>query len=45
MEVVRYDGATVVCIHDGAPCNGCLTPEDDWPEVWKIEWALAVEDE
>ena len=40
MEVTRYDGTTVICIHSGAPCNGCTVPENDWPEVWKSEWTL-----
>ena len=44
MEVTRYDGTTVICIHSGAPCNGCTVPENDWPEVWKSEWTLVEEE-
>lgn len=44
MEVTRHDGTTVVCIHNGAPCNGCLTPESEWPELWKWEWFVVEEE-
>lgn len=37
------DGRVVVCPHDGAPCNGCRTPREDWPEVWQPGFLRPIE--
>ncbi|OEJ24310.1 hypothetical protein AS594_07205 [Streptomyces agglomeratus] len=44
-NVLRFsDGRTVVCHHDGAPCNGCRTPREDWPAVWEPGFFRLVEE-
>ncbi|MFF9268595.1 hypothetical protein [Streptomyces rochei] len=41
VNVLKFsDGRVVVCSHDGAPCPGCQTPKEDWPESWRRGWQL-----
>lgn len=45
-NVLKFsDGRVVVCSHDGAPCNGCRVPREDWPAVWQPGFWRPVKEE
>jgi hypothetical protein len=43
-RLIFSDGRVVICTHDGAPCNGCRTPRENWPKIWEPGFLRLVEE-